>query len=177
MNRFGRLVVAGAAVAVLAGAGDATEVRKIDGDGPAAYKEDGRYFTEDGYPTYYIAEDGTVDWLTFSGFRRYHAECHVCHGPDGMGSTYAPPLKDAVERMDYADFVYTVSNGIQNVNTSHTNVMPTFGQNKNVMCYIDDIYVYLKARGDGVLPRGRPAKKEAKAEPIKEYENECMAGG
>jgi len=176
MTRLGKALIVGA-VAGLAGTSGATENRDLPGDGPAAYKEDGRYFTEDGTPTYFIAEDGTVDWLTFSGFRRYHSECHVCHGPDGMGSTYAPPLKDAVERMDYYDFVYTVSNGIQNVDTTHQNVMPTFGQNKNVMCYVDDIYVYLKARGDGALPRGRPAKKEAKSEVIGAFEDECMAGG
>ena len=51
----------------------------------AAYEEGGKYFTEDDVPTYNVAEDGTVDWYTFSGFRRYHAECHVCHGPDGEG--------------------------------------------------------------------------------------------
>ncbi|MCO8143950.1 c-type cytochrome, methanol metabolism-related [Rhodovulum tesquicola] len=172
-----RLALVFGAVAGLASAGGATENRGLPGNGPAAYKEDGRYFTEDGVPTYFIAEDGTVDWLTFSGFRRYHAECHVCHGPDGMGSTYAPPLKDAVERMDYYDFVYIVSNGIQNVDVSHQNVMPTFGQNKNVMCYIDDIYVYLKARGDGALQRGRPAKREDKSDAVASFEAECMAGG
>lgn len=176
MTSIRRALMFGAVVA-LAGTAGATENRDLPGDGPAAYSENGRYFTADGVPTYFIAEDGTVDWLTFSGFRRYHAECHVCHGPDGMGSTYAPPLKDAVERMDYYDFVYTVSNGIQNIDAANHNVMPTFGQNKNVMCYIDDIYVYLKARGDGALPRGRPAKKEAKSETIGAFEQECMAGG
>ena len=60
-----------------------------------ASEENGRYFTADGVPTYNIAEDGTVDWLTYSGFRRYHAECHVCHGPDGEGSSYAPALKNS----------------------------------------------------------------------------------
>ena len=34
--------------------------------------------------------------------------------------------------------------------------MPALGDNPNVMCYIDDIYIYLKARADGGLPRGRP---------------------
>ena len=27
-----------------------------------------------------IAEDGTVDWPTFSGFRRYNSICHTCQG-------------------------------------------------------------------------------------------------
>ena len=54
---------------------------------PAAVKsEDGKYLDKEGNPTFKIT-DGTVDWYTYSGYRRYHSECHVCHGPDGMGST------------------------------------------------------------------------------------------
>lgn len=55
-----------------------------------ASEEDGKYFDAEGVPTFNIQDDGTVDWYTFSGYRRYHGECHVCHGPDGVGSTYAP---------------------------------------------------------------------------------------
>lgn len=135
-----------------------------------AYEEDGRYFTEDDIPTFNVAEDGTVDWLTFSGFRRYHAECHVCHGPDGEGSTYAPAIKNSAIDMDYYDFVDAVVNGINNGNS----VMPSFGENRNVMCYLDDIYVYLKGRGVEAVPRGRPPLKEAKSEVIGEDENACM---
>ena len=41
--------------------------------------------------------------------------------------------------------------------------MPAFGINKNVMCYIDDIYIYLRARSaNEAIGRGRPAKKAAK---------------
>ena len=29
--------------------------------------------------------------------RRYHSDCHVCHGPDGEGSSYAPALKDSLQ--------------------------------------------------------------------------------
>ncbi|PTW42397.1 methanol metabolism-related c-type cytochrome [Rhodovulum kholense] len=175
MTKMKRLLLAGL-VTGIASAGAATDnaAQEARGDSAAVTEENGRYFTADGIPTYKVAADGTVDWMTYSGFRRYHSECHVCHGPDGMGSTYAPPLKDAVEQMDYYDFVYTVSNGRENVDVSHQKVMPSFGHNKNVMCYLDDIYVYLKARGDGAIPRGRPAKKEAKSDVIAEDVNACM---
>ena len=65
-----------------------------DGPGaPAPASEDGgKHYDEDGDPTFKIEPDGTVDWYTYSGFRRYHSECHVCHGPDGQGSSYAPAL-------------------------------------------------------------------------------------
>ena len=138
------------------------------------YSEDGRYYTEEDIPTFNVAEDGTVDWMTFSGYRRYHAECHVCHGPDGEGSTYAPALKESALEMDYYDFVDVTTNGRQVVNAAENSVMPGFGNNPNVMCFLDDIYVYLKAHGSGAIPRGRPPRKEAKSDVIREDEDACM---
>ena len=76
--------------------------------------------------------------------------------------------------MDYYDFYGVVAEGRQKVNASENSVMPSFGTNPNVMCYLDDIYVYLKARGLGVVERGRPAKKEAKSEGIQAAEDACM---
>nr|WP_244867508.1 c-type cytochrome, methanol metabolism-related [Vannielia litorea] len=150
---------------------DADEIDNIS----VAYEEDGRYYTEDDIPTYNITEDGQkVDWLTYSGFRRYHSECHVCHGPEGMGSTYAPALKDSAIDMDYYDFVDVVVNGRQKINAAENSVMPAFGDNPNVMCYLDDIYVYLKARGTEAVPRGRPGGREDKTDAIREAENACL---
>jgi methanol metabolism-related c-type cytochrome len=115
-----------------------------------------------------------VDWYTYSGYRRYHSECHVCHGPDGMGSTYAPALKDSLKTLDYADFLSVVATGRRNVSTSQENVMPAFGDNKNVVCYLDDIYVYLRARADDAVGRGRPLKHEDKTPAIEKAEDSCM---
>ncbi|WP_089272133.1 c-type cytochrome, methanol metabolism-related [Puniceibacterium sediminis] len=137
---------------------------------PVSYEDGGRYYTEDDIPTFNIGDDGAVDWLSFSGFRRYHSECHVCHGPDGEGSTYAPKIKNSAVNLEYYDFVDVVVNGRKSGNS----VMPHFGDNKNVMCYLDDIYVYLKARGMEAIPRGRPAKKAGKSDLIAETENACM---
>jgi methanol metabolism-related c-type cytochrome len=134
-----------------------------------------RWFNSDDVPTFKIADDGTVDWPTFSGYRRYHSECHVCHGPDGEGSSYAPALKKSVMRMDYYDFVGTVASGRQVVNTAQNEVMPAFGTNPNVMCYLDDIWTYLRARGADAVPRGRPAKREEKSDAFAEAEQACMS--
>src|SRR5262249_26221250 len=127
-----------------------------DGSGdPAPVKqEDGKYFDKDGNPTFKIQPDGTVDWATFSGFLRYHAECHVCHGPDGDGSSFAPALKDSLKRLSYGEFLSIVATGRQNVTTATENVMPSFGQNKNVVCYLDNIFVYLRARANDAIGRG-----------------------
>ena len=38
-----------------------------------AREEDGKYFDAEGNPTYNVKADGTVDWYTYSGYRRYHA--------------------------------------------------------------------------------------------------------
>jgi len=140
------------------------------------HMENGRWYNADGIPTFKIAEDGTLDYATFSGYRRYSAECHVCHGPDGEGSTYAPALKNSVLKLDYYQFQEIVASGKQDVNAAANLVMPAFGTNKNVWCYIDDIYAYLVARGVGDLPRGRPAKKDAKSDDFAAQENSCMEG-
>jgi len=144
------------------------------GDPTAVKSEDGKYLDKDGNPTYKIQADGTVDWYTYSGYRRYHSECHVCHGPDGMGSTYAPALKDSLKTMNYWDFLGVVASGRKNVTTAQENVMPAFGDNPNVACYMDDIYVYLRARSNDALGRVRPAKHEDKSEAYKEAEDACM---
>ena len=136
--------------------------------------EDGRYIAADGTPTYKIGADGTLDWYTFSGFRRYHAEGHTCHGPDGETTSYDPALVNSLKTMSYEDFTQVVVNGRQVVNAAQQQVMPAFGENPNVMCYLDDIYVYLKARSDGVLARGRPAKREDKPEAATKNENTCF---
>ena len=122
----------------------------------------------------YVIKDGVVDWYTFSGFRRYHAECHVCHGPDGLGSTFAPALAETMKTMPYEDYLEVVVNGRVNIGTSAQNKMPGFGDNPNVMCFIDDIYAYLMARADGALGRGRP-KKEPKPIEAKERDDSCMS--
>jgi len=142
----------------------------------AERSEGGKYFDDVGIATYHVAEDGTVDWFTYSGFRRYHSDCHVCHGPDGLGSSFAPSLVDSLKTLSYDLFVEIVVNGRENVDTGDQNKMPAFGLNPNVTCYLDDLYVYLKARSDGAINRGRPSKKEAKSEETREEEAACMGG-
>jgi methanol metabolism-related c-type cytochrome len=144
------------------------------GDAAAVKTEDGKSFDRNGDPTYKIAADGTVDWYTYSGFRRYHSECHVCHGPNGDGSSFAPALKDAVKRITYGDFLATVAGGRKNVSTAQENVMPAFGENPNVMCYLDDIYVYLRARADDKVGPVRPAKHEDRPDAFAKAEDACM---
>ena len=146
-----------------------------DAADPTAVKsEDGKYMDKEGSPTFKVGSDGTVDWYTYSGYRRYHSECHVCHGPDGMGSTYAPALQDSLKTMSYADFLGVVASGRKNISTAQENVMPAFGDNPNVACYMDDLYIYLRARANDAVGRVRPAKREDKPDAYTEAEKACM---
>jgi hypothetical protein len=52
--------------------------------------------------------------------------------------------------------------------------MPAFGDNKNVMCYVDDIFVYLRARANDAVGRTRPEKHAAKPEAARKWEDSCM---
>jgi methanol metabolism-related c-type cytochrome len=162
-------------VATLAAVVAYSDLVFADGPGdPAAVKEeDGKYQDKEGNPTF-KSSNGSVDWYTYSGFRRYHSECHVCHGPDGEGSSYAPALKNSVKALGYGEFLEIVASGRKNVNSSHTNVMPAFGDNPNVACYIDDIYVYLRARGADAVGRVRPDKHDDKPPAAQQAEDSCM---
>ena len=147
-----------------------------DGSGdPAAVKnEDGKYYDKGGNPTYKVQPDGTVDWFAYSGYRRYHADCHVCHGPDGEGSSYGPALSSSLKTMSYSDYSTVVVNGRKNVTTAQENVMPAFGTNRNVMCYFEDIFIYLRARANDAVPRGRPQKHADKPKSAAEAEESCL---
>jgi methanol metabolism-related c-type cytochrome len=156
--------LANAAIAAEDGAGDPTATTEVDG----------KFFDADGDPTFKIGSDGSTDWYTFSGFRRYHSECHVCHGPAGEGSTYAPALVQSLKTMPYAAFQDVVVNGRKNIAAGKESMMPSLGTNRNVMCYLDDIYIYLRARTNGAVDRARPAKHADKPPGYTEAENSCM---
>jgi methanol metabolism-related c-type cytochrome len=144
------------------------------GDAAAVKSDNGKWTDKDGNPTFKVEQDGTVDWYTYIGFTRYSAECLRCHGPDGMGSTYAPALMDSMKHLSYSDFYGTVAGGKKSVSASQDLVMPAEGANKNVMCFVDGIYSYLRARSDGTIGRGRPEKHAPKPAGYEKAEDECM---
>jgi hypothetical protein len=97
-----------------------------------------------------------------------------CHGPDGLGSSYAPSLVDAAKALGYAHFLSVVANGKQDVNAAQQLAIPAFGRNRNVMCYIEPTYIYLCARSDGALSRGRPNEHAAKPNVFAKAEDACV---
>lgn len=139
---------AAAVVAVIAFAASASSAQQqTQGDFDEKYER-----------PYTICGENTVDRGTYNGYRRYHAFCHQCHGPDGLGSSYAPNLVDSLKVLRRDEFNEVVVNGRQNLAAGQEKVMPSFGHVEDVMLYLDDIYSYLKARSDGKLGRGRPQR-------------------
>jgi methanol metabolism-related c-type cytochrome len=171
-HRVRKICFVVAATAVVASGGLALAEDAVD---PTPVKsENGKYLDKEGNPTFKVAPDGTVDWYTYSGYRRYSSECLRCHGPDAEGSSFAPALTESLKRMSYPDFLQVVAGGRKNVSSSQENVMPAFGDNPNVACYMDDIYVYLRARAHGAIGRGRPAKHEEKPPAAQQAEDSCL---
>jgi len=100
----------------------------------------------------YRVADGKADARTFNGFRRYHAGCNHCHGPDGVGSMFSPSLVGRLPGID--EFRRIVLHGQK----GSAAAMRGFADDPNFAPYVDDIYAYLQARADGTLGRGRPEK-------------------
>ncbi len=140
------------------GAPEQSAVREIDG----------KYYDAEGNPTFKVHWDGTVDWYTFSGYQHFTSTCLVCHGLDATGSTFAPALANSLKKLSYAGFVTTLTTGRKN------NAMPSFRQNKNVMCHLDSIYVYLSARARRAVEGGKPEKHEPKPAAASKAEDECF---
>lgn len=135
--------------------------------------EEGKFVDSAGSPIYAKTEDGTFDYQTWRGYKKYSANCLACHGPDGLGSSFAPNLTESLQRINYYDFAGIIVNGQQNKWHPVNSIMPAWGEDLNVMCFLDGIYVYLRGRADGAIGRGEPKKpsvnKEAQA-----AENACL---
>jgi mono/diheme cytochrome c family protein len=96
---------------------------------------------------------GDYDARIHNGFKRYHAVCNHCHGPDGLGSTIAPPLVDRLQGIEAFRRVVREGTG------KGTSIMQGFASDPNIAPYIDDIYLYLEGRAAGTLGRGSPAEQ------------------
>jgi cytochrome c5 len=112
----------------------------------------------DGATPYQVecGDDGkcVVDKDTYIGWRTYHSACHVCHAQDAVGSTFAPSLIDRLQQIDKDRFYDSVANGY----TGQVGVMPPWKDDPNVNKRFDALYAYLKARADGALGPGKPAR-------------------
>ncbi len=113
----------------------------------------------------FVIEDGKVDPATYEGYLVYTRACMACHGPDGLGSSFAPNLIRAVERRGWENFAGTIASGRE---VQPGQVMPSFADDPYVMGNIPNLYSYMRARGEGGLGRGRPRIIESTQEQAKE---------
>ena len=122
---------------------------RVTGDGPGAF----------------VVEDGKVDPDTYEGYLVYTRACMACHGPDGMGSSFAPHLIRAAERRGWENFAGTIASGRE---VQPGQVMPSFADDPYVMGNIPNLFSYMRARGEGGLGRGRPQIIESMQEQAEE---------
>jgi mono/diheme cytochrome c family protein len=98
----------------------------------------------------------------------------MCHGPDGEGGSFAPPLLQPLKTMDYGTFREILTHGLRGAGQARQQVMRAMGEDPNVMCHLVDIFVYLKARADGVLGRFRPDNHQPKPLIATRQEAACL---
>jgi mono/diheme cytochrome c family protein len=101
-----------------------------------------------------------IDHGTYKGFLYYGDQCERCHGPEGVGGSFAPSLVDSLKRLSREKFETVVMDGRKNLTNTVHNVMPAFRPNPDVVEHLGNIYAYLKARSDGALGRGHPEHLE-----------------
>jgi hypothetical protein len=83
-------------------------------------------------------------------------------------------LRTGIEGFGEEHELRRLPSGRKNVNTAQESVMPAFGDNPNVACYMDDLYIYLRARANDAVGRVRPPKREDKPDAYTQAETACM---
>ena len=85
----------------------------------------------------------------YNGWKWWHVYCYRCDGPDANGSTLAPNLTDPNLRSTLPEFLRKVRNGTPEKGMQAWNKLLDDKQ-------ITQLYYYVTARADKVLPPGRP---------------------
>ncbi len=95
----------------------------------------------------YKIEQNGVDKAAFKGWNIYRKQaCGSCHGTAGEGNISNPNLLHGMKNLTKEKFRQILIDG--------RGIMFSFRGNKTVVDGIDDLYVYLKGRSDGVIPAG-----------------------
>jgi mono/diheme cytochrome c family protein len=85
----------------------------------------------------------------YNGWKWWHVYCYRCHGTDAVGTTTAPSLIEAQEKMPRAQFIKIVRDGVKDKGMAAWDKLLDAKQ-------MGQLYVYVRARADKVLPPGRP---------------------
>ena len=85
----------------------------------------------------------------YQGWKWWHVYCYRCHGVDALGTTTAPNLTDPNEKFTRAEFLRVVRTGVPKTAMQAWNKLLDDQQ-------LGQVYIYVRARADKVLPPGRP---------------------
>jgi len=85
----------------------------------------------------------------YNGWKWWHVYCYRCHGMNAVGGSLAPNLTDANQKLTLKEFLNTVRNGSVDGTMQAWNKLLDDKQ-------ITQLYYYVRARADNVLPPGRP---------------------
>jgi len=85
----------------------------------------------------------------YNGWKWWHVYCYRCHGMNAIGGNLAPNLIDPNEKFALPEFLRIVRNG------SADKAMQAWDKLLDDK-QITQIYTYVRARADKVLPPGRP---------------------
>jgi len=85
----------------------------------------------------------------YNGWKWWHVYCYRCHGQDAVGTTLAPSLIDANTKFTLQEFLKKVRNGSPEKGMQAWDKLLDDKQ-------ITQVYFYVTARADKVLPPGRP---------------------
>src|SRR5262245_4026986 len=94
----------------------------------------------------------------YNGWKWWHVYCYRCHGMNAVGSTLAPNLSDPNEKITLKDFLLRVKNGSADGSMQPWEKLLDDKQ-------ITQLYYYVSARRDKVLPPGRPDEVGPKGGP------------
>jgi mono/diheme cytochrome c family protein len=85
----------------------------------------------------------------YNGWKWWHVYCYRCHGMNAVGGTLAPNLIDPNARLPLKDFLNRVRNGSADGTMQAWDKLLDDKQ-------ITQLYYYVRARADKILPPGRP---------------------
>ncbi len=85
----------------------------------------------------------------YTGWKFWHVYCYRCHGVDALGSFLAPNLRESVKVLTDEEFFKTVKEG--RIDKGMPAWATLLDDEK-----IRDVYLYVRARSEGILPPGRP---------------------
>ena len=85
----------------------------------------------------------------YNGWKWWHVYCYRCHGMNAVGGNLAPNLIDPNEKITLKDFLIRVKSGSADGTMQPWDKLLDDKQ-------ITQLYYYVRARRDKVLPPGRP---------------------